>query len=246
MDPFTLAAFLFVVALGAYVQTVTGFALGLIVMGGITLLDLAPVAFTAIVIGFTALVNNFLALQRALHHIDRRGMMFTLLGMLPATYLGVQLLDQLQNTSINSLRVILGLVILAGGVMLALRPHPHERRAAGWVDAGVGIIGGILAGTFSIGGPPLVFHFYRQPLSLAVVRATLLATFAVTTAARLVYVGLAGDIELEMIEMSLLCLPVVFLATMAGRRYPPPLPDLAMRRLAFILLGLIGLLLLVY
>lgn len=244
MDPLILAAFLFVVALGAYVQTVTGFALGLIVMGGITLLDLAPVAFTAVVVGFTALANNFLALHRAMHHIDLRGMIYTLLGMLPAVYIGVLLLDALHTTSVETLRVILGVVILTGGVLLALRPHPHVRRAPGWVDAGVGVAGGILAGMFSIGGPPLVFHYYRQPLQLAVVRATLLAIFAMATVARLVYVGLAGDIELEMVELSLLCLPVVFLATLAGRRYPPPLPDLAMRRLAFTLLGLIGLMLL--
>ncbi|WP_145987910.1 sulfite exporter TauE/SafE family protein [Sulfurivermis fontis] len=245
MDPLTLAAFLFIVALGAYVQTVTGFALGLIVMGGITLFDLAPVAFTAIVVGFTALANNFLALHRAIHHIDRRGMTFTLLGMLPAVGLGVLLLDALHSTSVETLRVILGAVILAGGVLLALRPHPHAHRAPGWVDAGVGVAGGILAGMFSIGGPPLVFHFYRQPLPLAVVRATLLATFAVATVARLFYVGVAGDITLEMVQLSLLCLPVVFLATVAGRRYPPPLPDLAMRRFAFTLLGAIGVMLLV-
>lgn len=244
MEPLTLAAFLFVVALGAYVQTVTGFALGLIVMGGITLFDLAPVAFTAVVVSFTALSNNILALHRGLHLIDRRALLYTLLGMLPAVYLGVLLLEQLHNTSVESLRLILGGVILAGGILLALRPHPRPRRAAGWVDAGVGAAGGILGGLFAIGGPPLVFHFYRQPLQLAVIRATLLATFAVATAMRLVYVGLEGDIDLTMLEVSLLCLPVVFLATVLGRRHPPPLPDLAMRRFAFILLGVIGLTLL--
>lgn len=245
MDPLTLIAFLVVVALGAYVQTVTGFALGLIVMGGITLFDLAPVAFTAVVVSFTALSNNFLALHRGLHLIDRRAVGYTLVGMLPAVYLGVLLLEQLHSTSVETLRMILGGVILAGGVLLALRPHPRPVRAAGWVDAGIGVAGGLLAGMFAIGGPPLVFHFYRQPLQLPVIRATLLATFAVATATRLVYVGLEGDIDLAMLQLSVLCLPVVFLATFIGRRYPPPLPDLAMRRLAFALLGLIGLMLLV-
>jgi len=246
MEPLALAGFLLSVALGAYVQTVTGFALGLIVMGGVTLLNLAPVHFTAIVIGLTALVNNFVALQWALHHIDRRGMLFTLLGMIPATYLGVLLLDHIQNTSIHSLRLLLGAVILSGGVLLALRPHPRKQRSAGWVDASAGVAGGLLAGLFSIGGPPLVFHFYRQPISLPSVRATLLATFFITTLARLFYVGAAGEITRPMLEVSLYCLPAVFFATLAGRRYPPPLPDIAMRRFAFVLLGLIGLFLLIF
>jgi uncharacterized membrane protein YfcA len=245
MDLPTLAAFLFVVALGAYVQTVTGFALGLIVMGGITLFDLAPVSYTAVVVSFTALSNNIFALHRGLHLIDRRAVTYTLLGMLPAVYIGVMLLGALHSASVETLRMILGAVILAGGVMLALRPHPQAQRASGWVDATAGVAGGILGGMFAIGGPPLVFHFYRQPLQLAVIRATLLATFAVATAMRLVYVGLEGDIDLPMVQVSLLCLPVVFLATLIGRRYPPPLPDLAMRRFAFTLLGSIGLMLLV-
>ena len=42
-------------------------------------------------------------------------------------------------------------------------------------------------------------------------------------------------------ELGAPSLPVVFIATRLGRRYPPPLPELAMRRLAFILLGVIGL-----
>jgi len=241
MEPLTLAAFLLVVGIGAYVQTVTGFALGLIVMGGITLFDLAPVAFTAVVVSFTALANNLMALHRGLHLIDRRATTYTLLGMLPAVYLGVLLLEFIHSASVQSLRTVLGTVILAGGVLLALRPHPYPNRAPAWVDATVGVAGGILGGLFAIGGPPLVFHFYRQPLSLAVIRATLLATFAVATATRLVYVAIDGDIDWAMVQVSLLCLPVVFLTTVLGRRYPPPLPDLAMRRLAFGLLGIIGL-----
>lgn len=241
MEPFALFAFLLVVALGAYVQTVTGFALGLIVMGGIALLDVAPVAFTAVVVSFTALANNILALRQALHHVERKAMGYTLLGMVPAVYVGVQLLDHLHGVSMEGVRTLLGVVILAGGILLIFRPHPRARRAPYGADLAVGVTGGLLGGLFAIGGPPLVFHFYRQPLPLAVIRATLLATFAVATAMRLVFVGLHGDIDSSMVGISALCLPVVFLATWLGRHYPPPLPDPAMRRLAFILLALIGL-----
>lgn len=237
----TLIAFLLVVGVGAYVQTVTGFALGLIVMGGITACGVAPVAFTAVVISFTALTTNVLALHRGLHLVDRRAAVFTLLGMMPAVYLGVELLDRLHSVSVDGLRTLLGGVILGGGILLALRPHPHARRATAWHDAAVGIAGGLLGGLFAIGGPPLVFHFYRQPLPLATIRATLLFTFAVATASRLLYVELQGGIDMPMLEVSALCLPVVFVATRLGRRFPPPLPELAMRRVAFILLGLIGL-----
>ena len=45
---------------------------------------------------------------------------------------------------------------------------------------------GLLGGLFSAGGPPLVYHFYRQPMAMEALRATLVA--ALTT------IGVEGSI----------------------------------------------------
>jgi len=50
MNETTLIIFLFSIAIGAYVQTVTGFAMGLIIMGITASLQLMPISFIAAVI----------------------------------------------------------------------------------------------------------------------------------------------------------------------------------------------------
>ncbi len=236
----TLIGFVAVVALGAYVQTVTGFAHGLIVMGAITLLDLAPIAFSAVIVSITSLVNIALALHRQQHHIDWRTTWRACLGVAPALLLGIYLLDYLSSDATRALRVILGLFILAGGTLLMLRPHPRQVPAHGWKDFTMGFAGGFFGGLFSTAGPPLVYHLYRQPVTLDVIRTTLLAIFGFTTLLRNAVVLANGQFEMDMLTLSLICLPAIYLATVLGQRLPPPLSDTGMRRLAFALLTVLG------
>ena len=48
----TTFLFLAVVVLGALVQTITGFAMGLVTMAGIAVLGIADIAFSAAVVSF--------------------------------------------------------------------------------------------------------------------------------------------------------------------------------------------------
>ena len=55
--------FLVIVVLGALVQTLTGFAMGLIIMVGVALFNIADIAFTAAVVSFISLTNAGIALR---------------------------------------------------------------------------------------------------------------------------------------------------------------------------------------
>lgn len=90
-------------------------------------------------------------------------------------------------------------------------------------------------------GPPIIFHIYRQPMTLAGVRAMLLLIFAITSGSRTLFVGLKGGITHEVWLLSGLSVVLVTLATLAGRRFPPPVRPMALRRTAFSILILIGL-----
>ncbi|MGM0595193.1 MAG: sulfite exporter TauE/SafE family protein, partial [Pseudomonadota bacterium] len=232
------------IGIGAYVQTVTGFAMGLIIMGAATLFDLVPVAFTAVVITMTSMFNILLALAREHHHIHWRTVLLASLGMAPALILGVWLLNYLSVESTQTLKALLGGFILVGATLLVLKPHPRNRLLLGWRDVVAGALGGFFGGLFSTAGPPLVYHLYRQPFSIDVVRTSLLAIFGFTTVLRNGYVAASGDFTLEMLHTSLLAIPVVYLATVLGQRFPPPLAETGMRRLAFALLAVLGILLL--
>ncbi len=240
MDTSSLIIFLTVVAIGSYIQTVTGFALGLVIMGAVTILGLAPVAFSAIVVSLLALVNSFLALLKEGDTIHWKSVRWIVAGLLPAVFLGLLLLDYLSAHSMYLLKTLLGGFIIISGLLLVYKPHPKPVIAPNSRFLAIGFIGGLFGGLFSTGGPPIVFHLYRQPMSVMVVRTTLLAIFVVATTLRIVYVGIGGGISWKVLELTLFCLPLVIVFTFLGKKFRPPFSDITMRRFAFVLLVFLG------
>ncbi|AKM31162.1 hypothetical protein AB870_15095 [Pandoraea faecigallinarum] len=223
-----------------YFQTVTGFGLGMIVLGGASGFGLAPVASVAILVSLVTLINSALALPGTWHLIDWRAVRAATLGIVPSVVAGVLLFDYLNGTASNILHLLLGAVVLYGGIGSAIRPAPRTERAG---DAGFffsGIFGGLLSGMFGISGPPLIFYFYRQPLTLVQIRCALILLFAVTASIRTAYSALAGQLPASMWWQAAIALPVVTFATLFARRHPPPLSGTTTRRLAFVTLILLG------
>ena len=244
MEPSALIAFLAIVAAGSYIQTVTGFGLGLITMGTVTLVGLAPVEFSSIVVSILALTNSALALFKQHHTVHRLSLGLVISGLLPGVLLGVFLLGIFSTHAIHALRFTLGVFIITSGLLLMYKPHPKpvlDSRAQFFT---IGIVGGLFGGLFSTAGPPIVYHLYRQPLSVAVISTTLLAIFIVANFLRILFIGIKGDINWPVLHLALFSIPVVAVLTVFGRKFRPPLSDLAMRRMAFALLLLLGTMLL--
>lgn len=236
-----LVSFLLIVAVATYVQTVTGFALGMIIMGAVTLLDLAPIALTSAVVSLVSLVNCTLALRTGHQHIDRKAVGIALLGLLPTMVAGVWIMAYLSSEASNWLQLLLGVAIIYCGIAIALQPTPHKQPSSTASFLLSGALGGAFGGMFAIAGPPLVYQFYRQPLSLAAIRNSLLFMFAMMNIARTCVIGAQGQIGEEVVILGLISLPIVALATFIGQRFPPPCSDNMLRRIAFVLLTLIGL-----
>ena len=75
----------------------------------------------------------------------------------------------------------------------------------------MGVVGGVLGGLFSASGPLLGWFAYSQPLSVAVIRATLLSYFFLTTSARTVIVLFDGSLTTSVLLYAGLGAPVVML-----------------------------------
>ncbi|MCB1800349.1 MAG: sulfite exporter TauE/SafE family protein [Gammaproteobacteria bacterium] len=241
MDSSTLLIFLGLVVIGSYIQTTTGFAIALIITGGATALGLAPVAFTANVVSFVALANTAVAVHRNHAHVDRQMLVYASLGVLILSGAGLAILHHLSNESIDLLEMLLGIVILGSGTLLMIHPHPFKRVSSNTSHFMAGGIGGLLSGMLGAGGPPLVVHLYRQPLSFPIVRTTLLAILGIMPLIRIAMEAFNGNIDWPVIKLSLICIPATILSTLLARRFPPPFSDQAMRRLAFGLLCVLGL-----
>lgn len=235
-----LAILIAVIGAGSYFQTVTGFGLGMIVVGAASGFELAPLASIATLMSIVTLVNSATALPGILDHVDWRAVGAATLGVLPSVVAGVLVLECLSRSTSGILQLILGIVVLYGGLSAALRPAPLPQRSGNRGFFVSGVFGGLLSGMFGTSGPQLIFQFYRQPMTLMQIRCALIVVFTVTSAARVLYCASEGQIGSEIWMLSALSAPVVMLMTIAARHYPPPLSPVATRRLAFGVLMAIG------
>ena len=239
MDFSTLLIFCVAVSFGSYVQSATGFAMGLVVLAITTVTQAVPIVTITAVTSLLALLNVALALRGQYGHLQRRGWALLCIGQVPAIWLGVGLLDALSKDALNVLELVLGAFIVAGSLSMLLRPAAKAEVSPAWAWITGGAAGGILGGLFSASGPVMGWFVYRQPIGAAAIRATLLGCFAVTTSVRTVVVGVDGGLTRAVWLFVLLGVPLVLLGTWAGRRFRPR-SEAGMKRLAFGLLLVAG------
>ena len=244
MELGALLTFCFAVALGSYVQSASGFAMGLIVLAITAATHAVEIVTITAVTSLLALLNVILALRGQLSNIQRRAWALLCLGQLPAIWVGVALLGALAADALRVLETILGCFVVAGSLSMLLRPEVKQTLSPGWAWIAGGGAAGILGGLFSASGPVMGWFMYRQPLPVAAIRATLLACFAITTSTRTVIVGVDGGLTQSVWILFGIGLPLVFIGTWAGRRYRPG-SEVGMKRSAAAALLLMGVCILV-
>lgn len=241
MSTLTIISLLAIVAVGTYFQTITGFGLAMIVIGVSSGLELTSVAFIATVVSLISLVNSAVALPGHLKHIDWRIANTTLLGIVPSSVIGVVLLNYLSDQAASILELTLGLIIVYSGVSFALSPKQRSTESSLKSFFTVGFVSGLCGGLFGMPGPPVIFHMYRQPMSMPVIRYMLLLMFACTAFSRTFYEVITEGLPKDSLILSAAAIPCVAIFTLIAQRFPPPISAHNMRRITFITLVIIGL-----
>jgi uncharacterized protein len=236
--PFVLLAFF---VLGSYVQTITGFAFGLVVMSAAALFSLVSLEVAAFSVSVLSLLNCVTGLAGGLwRQVNTKILFAFFLSSIPATVFGVYLLGSLDDDALHWLQLMLGLTIILACGMSLLKPKKNESHSPSWAFFLCGGFAGILGGLFATAGPPISYLMYRQPVSLNVIRASLLGIFVFSCLSRIGITTLAGQVTMEMIWLSALGLPCVFITTLLAKRYPPNVSPEVIKRVAMVLLLLSG------
>jgi uncharacterized membrane protein YfcA len=241
MDIASLATVLALAAVAAYLQTLTGFAFGLIMMGGVGLTGVIALPDAAVLVSCLTFVNAVQVLVKGWRDIALRAFVPVVVSSAVALLAGYWILTIMAAASINWLKLVLGMVIIVSSIQLALKPAPLAQVSSRGSFAFFGAVAGVMGGLFSTAGPPLVYHLYRQPMSAAAIRETLVAVFAINAVIRLFVVAFSGDMPHAGFWWGLTAIPVVVALTFAAKRWPPPISNLSLRRLAFVLLLISGL-----
>lgn len=231
--------FLAAVALATYTQNLTGFAFGLVLLGLVALLHVAPLPVAANVVTVMVLANAAMIVRRR-PELPGPQLGATLVSSLVGVAMGVMLLDWLSDNAVNLMRLALGVAILSCSMLLLLQARPRPALSSSWAFAVFGWLSGVMGGVFASAGPPMVFHMYRQPLKAHVIRETLVLLFAVNAVLRLAMVVAQNRFDHVSLWLSLEALPVMMGLTWLNRVRPPKWSPEMVRRVVFGLLVLAG------
>lgn len=235
-----LLAFASCVALATFVQNLTGFAFGLVLLGLVSVLHLASVSDAANAATLLTLANaaSYFRLNRL--QPQWRVVQPAIVPSLVGVACGVTLLAWLSSNATQALRGLLGVAIVACAVLLLRSATPRETPSGRASMMAVGAVSGLMGGLFSSAGPPLVYHLYRQPLPREVIRQCLVLMFGVNQVLRLVLVVASGQFSARSALLGVTLLPVVHAVTWWQHRHPPPIGASTVRRVTAALLMLAG------
>jgi uncharacterized protein len=225
-------------AAGALVQGYSGFGFGILATSLLALLDL-NMAGMAAVVTFGALCTSLvlLPITRAEAHIDWRRALLILSGNLCGQPAGYWFIHTWGDRPV--FRIALGAVLLAFAVNGMVTPHVRRRLPLALAPA-VGLAGGFLAGAFVTGGPPVILYLYSQTDDPRTMKATVQFIFLISTAYRLVWVGVSGDMTLPVVRLALLSLPVVLPVLVLAHALSKRISVAGFRRAVFAVILLTG------
>ena len=134
-------------------------------------------------------------------------------GGLVGVPLGVSFL---RHADLSSLKLTLGLVIVAY-VVWSFLPKNKGVRDPGRIWAVIaGVIGGVLGGAMNSSGPPAVIYLTQKPWGKDSIKATLQTFFICMSITQLSLLAEAGILTLEVVQTNLLFAPCIFLGVWAG------------------------------
>jgi len=232
---------LLVFIVGSYVQSLTGFAFGLIVMSVAGLFSLVPLEVAAFAVSVLSMVNAAISLYGgAWRQVNAKNFIVYFVASTPMIAAGVFLLNFFGENALHWLQLLLGMTIILTCLMSFVKPKKEAVPSPSWVYFIFGGLSGLLGGLFSTSGPPISYLMYRQPLPLSVIRSTLLSVFFVSCMLRIAITGLSGQMTEAMLWLSLMGLPCVLVTAVLAKRYPPNISPQVIKRIALILLLLSG------
>jgi uncharacterized membrane protein YfcA len=193
-------------AASAALQGAVGFGLGLLAIPFLIYLDLRFVPGPLLV---AALALHMLVLRRDRSGVDASGLTMLLSGRILGTIPAAVLLAWLP---LDSMKILLAAVVLAGAVMALVHPGGHPTRP---ILFAAGIASGFMATTAGLGGPPVALVYQRE--SGLRIRGTLAAYFIVGTVLSLTALAWAGRFSSNEIRLSAFLIPGTVLGFFLSR-----------------------------
>ncbi|MBC2744407.1 MAG: sulfite exporter TauE/SafE family protein [Desulfosarcina sp.] len=171
MGILTLAYLGIAILSAGIIRGYSGFGFSMIAVMSVTLV-LPPSEVVPIILMLEVVASLWL-LPRVWRQVDWKSLVWLSAGVLVGTPVGVYLLA---NIPPRPMRAAIAVVVMVMVVLLwtgfALKQMPGRGKTVV-----VGALSGVLNGSATIGGPPVILFYLSSPASIAVSRASLIAFF---------------------------------------------------------------------
>lgn len=196
--------------LAAAAQALTGFGFALVLVPLLSLVfDPTLTVLVSLSLGLACKLPLFLQTRQ---HVRLRLIAPLTVAAFAGNALGTRLL---LFADPNLMRFIIGLVVVVLCVPLLLN-YRWQIKREGLATAVVGVVSGLLTGSTSMGGPPVVLFGVNQAWAKEGFRANLIAYFILTNLFTLALLGASGAFTEQVLLTDLVMLPGVALGLLAG------------------------------
>ncbi len=233
--PLTLILLVMLVLwLATFLRSAVGFGDALLAMPLIALLVGIQVATP--LVAWTGLATSVLILSTSWRQVDLRTFWLLTLASLVGMPFGIWLL---QHGDERIVSLLLGLLLMGYGAYSLYRPTlpalPNERWAFPF-----GFVAGVLGSAYNTSGPPVIIYGTMRRWPPDLFRATLQGFFLVSNMIVIAGHGLAGLWTQEVLLLTLLSLPVLVTAVIAGAMVNRRIPAAQFARVVYLLLIILG------
>jgi len=222
--------------LGTMIQSGLGFGFGLFFVP-VAALFVAPREAVAVslLLGTTVSAGMY---AEARPRTNVRAILPLVIGALVGTPVGVWILVRADETILRLL-VAVAVFVSAVANLAGGKGHTHEARSDPFVRQGfVGVIGGVIRGATSMGGPPIVLYQHWIGGGAERIRGRLFAYFFWMGVPALALMAPSGVFTRSVLRDSALALPALVVGLVAGRLIRPHISETWFGRLSMLLLTL--------
>ncbi|UUZ91574.1 sulfite exporter TauE/SafE family protein [Paenibacillus sp. P25] len=221
---------LLIIFLASFVQGVTGFGFALIAVP--LLSKIIPLQMVVPIVVLFSFFSNIMILLRVKPYIDLRKMKLLLFSSLIAAPLGTYLL---MVVSSNVLKIIIGLIIIVFAFLL-IKGYKFPIRNVSMGIIPVGFASGLLNGSISFSGPPVVLFLSNQGVEKNGFRANLTAYAFILNIVTIGSYLLGGLINKEVIHYTCWFIFAMILGVLLGDRVVNKINESQFRKITLLLI----------
>lgn len=240
MDISTLLIISAAIALGFFVQSVTGFAAGIVALP--LLLFVLPLQPSVALLAIYMLLFGIILIVKYWRDVDKKIVGYMTIGVIPGLIIGVYLLA---NIDTEILKKILGAFILIHVVSHWLRGNKNLLPKFRQTGFAAGFVGGIFSGLYSGGSPIYAIYIVRALKEARAIRATIAAMLLVANFLRVPLLVGCGILTFETVKTALIAAPVFLLALYFGNKVHRKLDNTMFKQVVMALLALCAIMLLI-